>query len=248
MIPIFVGYDPREAINWPVFTQSIIETSSVLPSFIPLHSDLLGGFDGQQDGTNAFIFSRYLVPHIVNEHYKNIDWAIFADGDMVCTEDIKELWDLRDDKYAVMVVKHDYKTKYGRKYIDTPMENRNVDYPRKNWSSLILWNCAHPKNRILTPQLVSEAGGGFLHRFSWLRDEEIGELPKKWNWLVGEYPNKHANLYHYTLGVPSIPHYKDFPGASHWFDTLERAVECAGEEVLKQEGYQWTGEALRGIR
>ena len=162
-----MGYDPREAAVFTVFNQSVIKYTSIPVSICPLHQDALN-FDGQQDGSNAFIFSRYLVPYL--QDYKG--WALFADGDMLITEDLKNLWDLRDDKYAVQVVKHDYKTKNYRKYIGSPMESDNLDYPKKNWSSVMLFNCGHPSNKILTKELVGEAGGAFLHRFQWLTDDE----------------------------------------------------------------------------
>ena len=129
-IPIYVGFDQREACVFHVFNQSVIQHATQPVAFHPLSTKMLD-FDGQQDGTNAFIFSRYLVPHLQN--YKG--WAIFADGDMHVNDDIVKLWELRDDKYAVMVVKHDYKTCSKRKYIGSPIENDNINYDRKNWSS-----------------------------------------------------------------------------------------------------------------
>jgi lipopolysaccharide biosynthesis glycosyltransferase len=118
---------------------------------------------------------------------------------MILREDIVKLWELRDDSKAVMVVKHDYKTKMNEKYLGS----KNEDYPRKNWSSVIMWNCSHPKNRILTPSFVEQATGAQLHRFSWLDDNDIGELPKEWNWLDVEYDyNLNAKLVHFTLGTP----------------------------------------------
>lgn len=174
---------------------------------IPLALPLLRDYEETHtDGSNAFIYSRFLVPHM--QGFKG--WAIFCDGDMLLKEDIHELWKLRDDQYAVMVVKHDYKTKSKTKYIGTSMETVNPDYPRKNWSSVILWNCAHPQNRLLTPEHVMKATGRHLHTFSHLTDDEIGELPKEWNWLTTEYPeNPDAKLIHYTLGVPGIRFYAD---------------------------------------
>jgi lipopolysaccharide biosynthesis glycosyltransferase len=112
-IPIYVGFDPREAACYHVFCESVIERASVPVSFHPLHSSLLSGFDGQRDGSNAFIYSRFLPPYL--QGYK--DWAVFADGDMTVLEDVDKLWSLRDESKAVMVVKHDYKTKHSRKYI-----------------------------------------------------------------------------------------------------------------------------------
>jgi lipopolysaccharide biosynthesis glycosyltransferase len=194
---------------------------------------MLDGFDGQQDGTNAFIFSRYLVPYL-NGFYGA---AIFVDGDMHVNCDINELLELFDPDYAVQVVKHDYKTKHGRKYIDTPLANDNTDYPRKNWSSVMIFNCAHPANKILTPEFVGDAGGAFLHRFQWLRDDEIGELPREWNHLVGEYEPAEAKLYHHTLGTPGFKHYADCESAKDWNSYLLGATHLEGErqgEVLRR--------------
>jgi lipopolysaccharide biosynthesis glycosyltransferase len=140
-------------------------------------------------------------------------WAIFADGDMVCQADISELWALRDDSKAVQVVKHDYQTKAIKKYLG----NKNEDYPRKNWSSVILWNCAHPDNGILTPEFIRNQPGSYLHRFSWLNDDQIGGLPIEWNWLAIEYPeNPAAKLIHYTLGTPCFKDYADQSMSDIW--------------------------------
>lgn len=218
MVRLYVGYDPREAVAYHVFCQSVIEHASVPVSFHPLHRGMLQNFDGQRDGTNAFIFSRYLIPSLCGFE----GWAIFADGDMLCRADIAELWALRDERYAAQVVKHDYLTKHPRKYLGTPLEADNVVYPRKNWSSVVLWNCAHPSNRILTREYVEEAGGSVLHRFQWLRDEEVGALPLEWNWLVREYEPKPAKLEHFTLGIPSFPVYAG--DSTEWHETLRRAT------------------------
>jgi len=227
-ITLFAGFDPREACVYHVFCQSVLEKSSTPVFFCPLTEDTLQ-FDGQQDGSNAFIYSRYLVPHLMDFG----GWALFCDGDMICNTDIAELWNLRDETKAVQVVKHDYKTISKRKYIGTPLENDNVDYPRKNWSSVILWNCGHPSNRILSREFVSEAGGKVLHRFDWLNDEEIGELPLTWNYLDTEYPPKEAKIDHHTLGSPGFNHYSECPSAQTWHDTLLRTLNMEGEEQMK---------------
>ena len=227
VIRLFVGFDPREAAAYHVFCQSVIERATRPVAFYPLHRSMLNDFDGQRDGTNAFIFSRYLVPYLCGYTGQ----AIFMDGDMACLEDIASLWDMRNTQYfnkAVSVVKHDYKTKFNRKYIGTPIENDNIDYPRKNWSSVMLWNCGHYANQILTPEYVSEASGHLLHRFSWLRDEQIGDLPPQWNRLACEQASTDAKLIHYTLGVPGIPHYADCDGAEHWHDAKRRAMHIIG--------------------
>ncbi len=212
-IPIYCGFDPREAAGYHAFTQSVIASATQPVAFIPLHKGVLGKFDGQRDGTNAFIYSRFLIPW-----FRRYDgWAIFADAcDMVAVDDIAELWKLRDDSKAVIVVKHDYRTKFARKYIGTPMESKNEDYPRKNWSSLILWNCGHPANRRLSHELVTESPGSFLHRFNWLHDDLIGELPPEWNVLVGEQDTAGASLLHHTLGSPGFTNYRHCDASGHF--------------------------------
>ncbi len=226
MLPIYVGYDPREACVYHTFCQSVIEHAHSPVSFTPLHQQHLNGFDGQQDGTNAFIYSRYLVPYL--ETFQGA--AVFVDGDMHVNCDINELLYLFDPDYAVQVVKHDYSTRHHRKYLGTPLENDNVDYPRKNWSSVMIWNCAHPANKILTPEFVADAGGAFLHRFEWLRDDQIGGLPKEWNHLVGEYkPNPDAKLYHHTLGTPGFQRYMSCESHKEWNAYLLNALHLEGE-------------------
>ena len=140
-------------------------------------------------------------------------WAIYIDGDMILQSDIEELWQLRDQSKAVMVVKHNYKTKMSTKYLGA----KNEDYPRKNWSSVILWNCQHPANRLVTPEFVQNSTGSQLHRFSWLPDELIGDLPIEWNWLADELGVNHsAKLIHFTLGAPCFEESKDTLMSEYW--------------------------------
>lgn len=189
-------------------------------AFTPLHLPNLSGYkEKHTDGSNAFIYSRFLVPHLMG--YRG--WAIFADGDMICNADIAELWALRDESKAVMVVKHDYLTKHPVKYLGA----RNDDYPRKNWSSLILWNCGHPSNAGLGPSYVERQSGKSLHRFEHLKDHEIGSLPMEWNWLVSEYPhNDKAKLYHYTIGTPCFIDYYDCDHAAQWHLAHQEMNQC----------------------
>jgi lipopolysaccharide biosynthesis glycosyltransferase len=203
MIPIFIGYDPREAVAYHVCTNSIIRQSSQPVSITPLALNVLKGYkETHTDGSNHFIYSRFLVPHLMG--YKG--WAIFMDGDMLLRDDINKLWELRDETKAVQVVKHDYQTKMTEKYLGSKNEN----YPRKNWSSVILWNCGHPANAMVTPEFIQNASGAAVHRFTWLMDHEIGELPREWNWLDIEYEhNPNAKLIHYTLGTPCFQEFAD---------------------------------------
>ena len=211
MINLFVGFDPREAVAYHVFCSSIIQNTSVPVQITPLVLSQLQEFNEMHDDrSNDFVYSRFLTPYLTN--FKG--WAIFADGDMICQGDLKELIDMADPLKAVMVVKHDYQTKATQKYLG----NINENYPRKNWSSVILWNCDHPKHKILTPDFVSKQTGKFLHRFSWLDDQDIGELPLDWNWLASEYKvNREAKLIHYTLGTPCFKDYKNSDMADIWY-------------------------------
>lgn len=218
-IKIVVGFDQREAIAYHTFSQSVLEKSSLPVSFLPLSMITLKGYkEGHKDKSNDFVYSRFLTPYLNNFE----GWAIFADGDMVCQSDIKELWDLRDETKALQVVMHNYKTKFNQKYLG----NKNENYPRKNWSSLILWNCSHPKHKVLTPDFISSQSGKYLHRFSWLDDEDIGELPIDWNWLAIEYPINHkAKIIHYTLGTPCFKDYRNTQMASAWHEMQKKVNE-----------------------
>lgn len=210
IIPIFVGYDPREAIAYHVCANSIIRNSSRPVSIIPVALNLFKDYtETHTDGSNHFIYTRFLVPYLMSW----IGHAIFIDGDMIVRGDIAELWDLRAADKDVQVVKHDYKTRMPIKYLGA----KNEDYPRKNWSSVILWNCNNFPNRRLTPEYIMKSPGSHLHRFEWLEDERIGELPKEWNWLPDEFgPNENAKLLHYTLGTPCFHEFADTPQANEW--------------------------------
>lgn len=219
MIRLMVGFDQRESVAYHTFVQSVIDVTSVPVSVTPLVLSALPGYsETHTDGSNTFIYSRFLTSYLANFS----GWTIFADGDMICCEDLKTLWDLRDDRYAVMVVKHDYQTKAHQKYLG----NKNENYPKKNWSSLILWNCAHEKNRCLTPEFVMAKDGRFLHRFSWLDDSEIGELPLRWNYLAIEYsPTQKPALVHYTLGTPCFKSYSNCDFSSLWWEAHRRSLD-----------------------
>ena len=218
-ITIVVGFDQREAIAYHTFCQSILEKTTIPIQFVPLAINSLYFYNEyHNDGTNNFIYSRFLTPYICD--FKG--FAVYADGDMICNADISELADLFDTSKAVQLVKHDYKTKRSIKYFG----NENKNYPRKNWSSMVIFNCQHPANRVLTPQFIQEHDGAFLHRFQWLQDYEIGELDSTWNYLAIEYkPRKDAKLIHYTLGTPCLVDFKEAEMSDIWWKTYDRVIE-----------------------
>jgi lipopolysaccharide biosynthesis glycosyltransferase len=212
MLKIYCGYDEREAIAYHNFCNSVIRHSTQPLSFTPLALNNVKTYtEAHTDGSNSFIYSRFLVPYL--QGYKG--WALFADGDMICNADISELFEYADESKAVCVVKHNYTTKYPRKYLG----NKNEDYPRKNWSSVILWNCEHPKNKALDPDYIADASGAHLHRFAWLDDDDIGEIKPSWNWLAMEMSlNNSAKLIHYTIGTPCFDEYADCDHADKWWN------------------------------
>lgn len=215
---IFVGFDPKEAVVYHACCQSIIDRTTVPVALTPLTLKSLGGLVGtHSDGSNEFVYSRFLVPYLCDFN----GWAAFIDGDMVFKSDAAELFENIDDKYAAMVVKHDYKTKFKKKYLG----NINEDYPKKNWSSVILWNCGHPSNKVLTPECVKGAGGKFLHRFEWLDDGEIGALDVEWNWLAMEFEKIAAvKLVHYTIGCPCFRDYRYTDYHEEWYEAHRRSL------------------------
>lgn len=220
-VKVVIGYDAREAIAYHTCVNSIIRNSSVPVQFIPIalknikgvyeeNHNTENGKTGYQP-TNQFIFSRFLSPYLAG--FKGL--AIFMDGDMIVRDgvEIKEILEHHQIGKAVSVVKHDYQTKYPIKYLG----QKNEDYPRKNWSSVIVWDCGHLKNKVLTPEYVMNASGAHLHRFEWLDEHFVGELPIEWNWLPDELgPNPEAKLLHYTAGTPCFHDYACSPMADEW--------------------------------
>jgi lipopolysaccharide biosynthesis glycosyltransferase len=219
-IPIFIGYDPREAAAYHTCANSIIRLASKPVAIIPLALNLFEDYtETHTDGSNQFIYSRFLVPHLMDY----TGHAIFIDGDMIVRSDITELWGWRQNHYDVQVVKHDYETCMNEKYLGSKNEN----YPRKNWSSVIIWNCESPANQCLTPEFVQRSTGAELHRFTWIKDDRIGDLPAEWNWLPDEYgPNCNADLLHYTLGAPCFHDFATTPMADEWHRERMLAEYC----------------------
>jgi len=217
---VFVGYDTREDIAYQVCKHSILARSKDV-DVRPLKQQELrdaGWYKRPIDklASTEFTFTRFLIPELTN--FKG--WAVFMDSDMILTTDIAELFAQADDKYAVMCVQHDYEVKEG-----TKMDGqKQTSYPRKNWSSVVLWNCGHPSNKKLTQDFVNdpEINGAYLHRFSWLKDEEIGELDHTWNYLVGVYDDiETPKLIHYTEGGPWFENYRNGEFSRLWKDELQ---------------------------
>lgn len=216
---VFVGYDTREDIAYQVCKHSLEARNSDVEVRTLIQSKLRdqGWYTRPVDklASTEFTFTRFLIPELTNFN----GWALFCDSDIIFLEDVKELFDNADDKYAVMCVKHDYAPKEG---VKMDGQTQTV-YPRKNWSSVMLFNCGHPSNTALNMDLVNEPeiNGAYLHRFSWLKDEEIGELSHKWNYLVGHYTDGNPKALHYTEGGPWFENYRNCEFHKEWKQELQ---------------------------
>jgi len=184
-LKIFIGYDHRQPISYAVLQHSIFTRSTTPVAITPL---VLSQLPLERQGLTPFTFSRFLVPYLCG--YKG--WALFLDLDMIVLDDITNLFDMVDDKYAVMVAKNE---------------------KRFEWASVMLFNCE--KCQILTPEYVAEAQG--LHGINWVDEGLIGNLPPDWNHLIGyDKPRADAKLAHYTQGVPCFPETSDSEYAKEW--------------------------------
>lgn len=232
-LTIFIGYDQNEHDAYEVCRASLLRHASRPLHIVKLDQTALrraGWYrrEWRQEGRNRvdqgdgkpfstdFAFSRFLVPAL--SLYQG--WSLFCDCDFLFTRDIAEVFALADSKYAVMCVKHEH----------DPTETTKMGgieqgrYRRKNWSSFTLWNNAHPSTGMLTGYLVNHFSGAYLHAFTWLQDDEIGALPREWNWLAGVDPSMVGGVpagVHFTLGVPTIPGCEKTPYAGLWRSVLD---------------------------
>lgn len=227
---IYVGWDPREEAAYAVAIASVARR---LSAFIPVHGLMLGDLRARGLYTRPVAYkpgpaggeimwdvisdapmatqhacARFLVPALART-----GWALFMDGDVLARADLAALFDGLDPAKALYCVQHDHR----------PVSTRKMDgqlqtaYARKNWSSVMAINCDHPANRTLTVDLVNAVPGRDLHRFSWLRDDEIGALDPAWNFLVGHSdPAIDPRIVHFTDGTPDMPGYADQPYADEW--------------------------------
>ena len=224
-LQIFIGYDSREHAAYEVAQYSIKRRASVPVLITPMILSHLGQVmqrpierrDGklwcpisQAPMTTEFAISRFCVPFIQTD-----GWALFVDCDALCLADISELFALADARFAVQVVKH---AQQGGASVKKDGQAQTF-YARKNWSSVVLWNCAHPAHHRLTHARLNQWPGRDLHAFKWLEDGEIGELPSQWNHLVDvSAPDPSAKLLHYTLGGPWFERWNGGARDADWLE------------------------------
>ena len=218
MINVFIGFDEGEKVSYHILSESIRRQSSVPVSITPLCLSNIPEFkrELQPNQSTEFAFSRFLVPYLSD--YKG--WSLFLDSDMMFRDDIKNLWDMIDKDKSIMCCKHDYVPKQNVKFRGA----KNEPFPKKNWSSFMLMN--NERCKMLTKEFVETATGLELHQFKWTHEENIGELPLDWNWLVSEYDyNKNAKNVHWTLGGPYFKDYAKSDYADEWFRLYNETIE-----------------------
>ena len=221
MIRVFIGYDSRETVAFNVLSHSINVRASQPVAIAPVMLSQLGGVFRRESNplqSTEFSFSRFLVPYLCG--YEG--WAVFIDCDMLVMDDIANLWKLRDDRWAVQVVKHEHVPKEEVKFLGAVQ----TKYQKKNWSSVMLLNCERCK--ALTPDYVNRTSGLELHQFKWLADDSlIGELPHGWNHLVGyDVPRPGVSLAHFTIGGPWFSEYEGCEYSAEW-EAEKRAMLSA---------------------
>ena len=212
----FIGYDSKEDIAYRVCKYSLLKRTNAEVNVVSLKIDELIAKDLYTRNidplaSTQFTYSRFLVPKLMN--YQG--WAVFCDCDFIFLEDVSNLFNELDESKAVYCVKHDY----------TPKEKHKMDgqkqtiYPRKNWSSFILYNCSHPSTKKLTVEKGNNETGAFLHQFKWCEDNEIGSLDERWNWLEGwtsGHNNEKPYAVHYTRGGPWFSEWQDVEFSKEW--------------------------------
>lgn len=213
---VWIGYDPLEDVCAKMLAYSIRSKTSSDIKIIPIIRDQLLAYNMftrpiDPNGSTQFSITRFMVPELMN--FNGV--GIFLDCDMLITRDIKEMFDLFDPNYAVQCCKHNYIPKSNIKMGGIPQ----TIYPRKNWSAAVIYNCSHESNKKLTRDVVENESPKFLHRFMWLEDHEIGELPLEYNFLVEEMEEPKDKLpfnIHHTLGSPIFEERQHVPYSDYW--------------------------------
>lgn len=224
---VFVGYDSREDIAWQVCEHSILRHAASDLTVHPLRQPSLrelGLYDRPDDGPafTEFSLTRFLTPYLAASD----DWTLFVDCDVLFTQDISRMMDGLDRSKALYVVQHDY---VPANAIKMDGKGQSV-YPRKNWSSFMLFNGAHPAVKALTPDVVNGSTPAFLHRFGWVEDDSmIGSLDLEWNFLVGEYPKPAETpaAIHFTNGGPWFSDWQETDYADLWLAERDRVLATA---------------------
>jgi lipopolysaccharide biosynthesis glycosyltransferase len=212
---VFIGYDSRQDIAYRVLRYSILKHTTEPIEVRPIVLSELD-FPRPADplASTEFTYTRFLVPYLCGFAGR----ALFMDCDMLCLTDLSELLGQRLDDHWLKVVKHDHRPLDGVK-----MDGRaQRSYPRKNWSSLMLLDCS--KLTAWSYENVLTKPAAWLHRFSPVPDEKLGELAPEWN-VLDRYDER-TKIIHYTEGGPWLPNYRNHEFGSIWFQYRGEALRC----------------------
>ena len=240
---VFIGWDSREQIAYQVAKYSIRKYNKGV-EIIPIKQHELrnrGIYTRPEDawGSTEFSLTRFLTPYLAN--YEGM--AVFMDCDVLVQTNIESILDDIDMRNVVSCVQHDY-TPYTHKKMDGKVQHV---YPRKNWSSVMVFNCKECD--ILQPSSVNVRAPKYLHRMEWAR-EKIGSLPHTWNYLAGYYDDiEKPNVIHYTDGGPWFENYKFCPMAKEWEDTKDEMLSLPADFKQRQRSMtelNWDGNDTRG--
>jgi lipopolysaccharide biosynthesis glycosyltransferase len=205
---IFIGYDPSQQIAYEVLEYSLAKHTTEPIDVQPIDAERLPDFRRPADplASTPFTYTRFLVPWLCD--YEGI--ALFMDSDMLALGDVSELFHLPMEGLALRVRQHDYRPS------DTVKMGGKVQtqYPRKNWSSLMLMNCA--ELGAWTKEAVETQSGAWLHRFEPIPDEKIDDLSAEWNVL--DHMTGPTKLLHYTSGGPWLTGCEDADHAELWHE------------------------------
>ena len=231
---VFVGYDSSEDIAWRVCRHSLLRHADNDLTVVALKQQALrdlGLYTRPEDlgASTEFSLTRFLTPYLAAQS----GWVLFCDCDFLFTTDVRKVFEGLDPSKAVYCVQHDYTPAYNLKMDG----KKQATYPRKNWSSFMLFNCDHPDVQALTPAVVNSATPAFLHQFRWINDDQaVGSLDRDWNFLEGEYPKPEVppGVIHFTNGGPWFEQWQGCDYADLWLRELDLYVRAKGGPRIRQ--------------
>ena len=224
-VRLFIGHDSKQSAISDTCRLSIQDHSDIRIETIHLSSLEAGGLFWRQqaEGSTDFAFTRFLTPYLKGFY----GYAIFCDSDFIWNCDPLDLLDLIDPMKAVSVVQHNIQKDQIKPF--KMYGQKQSWYPRKNWSSLMVFNCDHPFTKRLTPHTVSESPAGYLHEFQWCDNKSIGSIPHTYNYLVGYYNDiSDPKAVHYTDGGPWHTGYENVEFADRFNFYKQKVIDKYG--------------------
>jgi hypothetical protein len=251
---IWIGYDPRESAAFAVACRTArrrvhkstrvrglvlsdlrarglyTRPTELKPSALdgPVMWDVISDAPMSTEHACARFLVPYLAMHRMRLDDDPVGWAMFADGDVLFRRGLDDVFDALDPRFALYCVKRAPQPVTSMVKMDG---QEQTSYARKNWSSVMFFNCDHPMNEPVTRSIVlaNTEAGRVLHRFCWLKDENIGGLDPSMNHLVGvDPPRGDAAVVHFTMGTPDMKNYTDCEYSDEWRQELASWAAAGG--------------------